>query len=65
MSATEMRDVRAAQPEGGPMRIAVIQRVVPETSESAPWAPAEGDAAAVGRWEQELEERLRRFGGRV
>jgi cupin fold WbuC family metalloprotein len=37
----------------------------PETSESAPWAPAEGDAAAVGRWEQALEERLRRFGGRV
>ena len=30
MSVTEMRDLRAAQPEGGPMRTAVIQRIVPE-----------------------------------
>jgi NAD(P)H-flavin reductase len=35
MSATEVRDVRATQPEGGPTRVAVIQRVVQETPESA------------------------------
>jgi NAD(P)H-flavin reductase len=39
MSATDVRDVRAAQPEGGPTRVAVIQRVVEETPESATyWA---------------------------
>jgi hypothetical protein len=31
MITTEYRDVRAGQPEGGPVRIAVIERVVPET----------------------------------
>jgi NAD(P)H-flavin reductase len=35
MSATGLRDVRATQPEGGPTRIAVIQRIVQETPESA------------------------------
>ncbi len=47
MSVTEMRDVRSSQPEGGPMRIAVIQRIVPETSESATywmtWRDGEGE----------------------
>lgn len=47
MSATEVRDVRAAQPEGGPMRVAVIQRVVPETPESATywmtWRDSDGE----------------------
>jgi NAD(P)H-flavin reductase len=39
MSATDVRDVRATQPEGGPTRVAVIQRVVEETPESATyWA---------------------------
>lgn len=35
MSATVPADVRRAQPEGGPTRIAVIQRIVPETRESS------------------------------
>jgi hypothetical protein len=39
MSTTDVRDVRATQPEGGPTRVAVIQRVVEETPESATyWA---------------------------
>ena len=47
MTATEVRDVRATQPEGGPMRVAVIQRVVPETPESATywmtWRGSDGE----------------------
>jgi NAD(P)H-flavin reductase len=50
MSATDMLDVRATQPESGPMRIAVIQRIVPETSESATywmtWRNGDGEGYA-------------------
>jgi NAD(P)H-flavin reductase len=50
MSATEIGDLRATQPEGGPMRIAVIQRVVPETPESATywttWRNGDGEGYA-------------------
>jgi NAD(P)H-flavin reductase len=35
MSVTEYQDVRTSQPEGGPTRIAVVNRVVHETPESA------------------------------
>ena len=50
MSVTDMLDVRATQPESGPMRIAVIQRIVPETSESATywmtWRNGDGEGYA-------------------
>ena len=50
MSVAEFRDVRATQPEGGPTRVAVIQRVVPETPESATywttWRDGDGDGYA-------------------
>jgi NAD(P)H-flavin reductase len=50
VSATEVRDVRAAQPEGGPMRVAVIQRIVPETPESSTywmtWRDGDGEGYA-------------------
>lgn len=49
MSATEVRDV-GTQPEGGPTRVAVIQRIVPETPESSTywmtWRGADGDGYA-------------------
>jgi len=49
MSATET-DVRRTQPEGGPTRVAVIQRIVPETPESATywstWRDGDGEGYA-------------------
>lgn len=49
MSATELREHRA-QPEGRPMRIGVIQRVVPETPESSTywmtWRGGDGEGYA-------------------
>lgn len=50
MSATEVRDGRATQPEGGPTRVAVIQRIVPETPESSTywmtWRDGDGEGYA-------------------
>ncbi len=50
MSATEVRDARGTQPEGGPMRVAVIQRIVPETPESSTywmtWRDGDGEGYA-------------------
>jgi NAD(P)H-flavin reductase len=48
MSVTEYRDVRPRQPEGGPTRVAVIQRVVPETPESATYWCAFRDGEGDG-----------------
>lgn len=47
MSVTEYQDVRPHQPEGGPTRVAVIQRIVQETPESATyWCAFRGDEGA-------------------
>ena len=50
MSVTETVDVRAIEPEGGPTRIALIQRIVPETPESSTywmtWRGGDGEGYA-------------------
>ena len=47
MSVTEYPYVRPRQPEGGPTRVAVIQRIVQETPESATyWCAFRGDEGA-------------------
>lgn len=54
MSATEVREARATQPEGGPTRVAVIQRIVPETPESSTywmtWRDGDGYAFEPGQF---------------
>jgi NAD(P)H-flavin reductase len=50
VSAVDVGDVRARQPESGPMRVAVIRRVVPETPESTTywmtWRDDDGEGFA-------------------
>jgi NAD(P)H-flavin reductase len=48
MSVTEWPDVRSREPEGGPTRVAVIQRVVTETPESATYWCAFRDGEGDG-----------------
>jgi len=47
MTLTAFERFRAPQPEGGPTRIAVIQRIVPETPESSTywmgWRGSDGE----------------------
>jgi NAD(P)H-flavin reductase len=50
VSATDVRATRIPQPEGGPTRVGVIQRIVPETSESSTywmtWRDGDGEGYA-------------------
>jgi len=50
VTAIGVRDVRSAQPEGGPTRVAIIQRVYAETPESwtywSGWRDGDGDGYA-------------------
>lgn len=63
MSSTEVRPRSSLDPEGGPARVAVIQRIVPETSDSSTfWTTWRGDDGDGYAFEAGQFNMLYRFG---